>query len=185
MGRILTVGLFYNIRAVFEMLEPYDEKLSRTVLRGERGCKTPDLPGMLMNMLKNINIKAILVGIVIAYVMNLIVSIVLFSGYENFITDDISTRAIFLIILSMFLQSSIPTYIAAIIAKQEVIIHSIILGTLFVLINAIGLIFESISIGFWWSIFFFCGMFLFAIIGGVIRKIEIEHFLKRDIANSI
>ena len=28
------------------MLEPYDGKLSSTVLRGERGCKAPDLPGM-------------------------------------------------------------------------------------------------------------------------------------------
>jgi toxin HigB-1 len=27
------------------MLEPCDGKLSRTVLRGERGCKAPDLPG--------------------------------------------------------------------------------------------------------------------------------------------
>ena len=29
----------------FERLEPYDGKLSRTVLRGERGRKAPDLPG--------------------------------------------------------------------------------------------------------------------------------------------
>jgi len=28
------------------MLEPCDGKLSRTVLRGERGCKAPDLPGL-------------------------------------------------------------------------------------------------------------------------------------------
>ena len=27
-----------------ETLEPYDGKLSRTVLRGERGCKASDLP---------------------------------------------------------------------------------------------------------------------------------------------
>ena len=27
------------------MLEPYEGKLSRTVLRGERGSNTPDLPG--------------------------------------------------------------------------------------------------------------------------------------------
>ena len=30
----------------FEMLEPYEGKLSRTVLRGERGRKAPDLPGL-------------------------------------------------------------------------------------------------------------------------------------------
>ncbi len=29
----------------FGRLEPYDGKLSRPVLRGERGCKAPDLPG--------------------------------------------------------------------------------------------------------------------------------------------
>jgi len=29
----------------FEMLEPCDGKLSRTVLRGERGREAPDLPG--------------------------------------------------------------------------------------------------------------------------------------------
>ncbi len=29
----------------FEMLEPYDGKLSRTVLRGERGSNAPDLLG--------------------------------------------------------------------------------------------------------------------------------------------
>ena len=29
------------------MLEPYDEKLSRTVLRGERDCKASDLPDSL------------------------------------------------------------------------------------------------------------------------------------------
>ena len=28
-----------------KLLEPYDWKLSRTVLRGERGSNTPDLPG--------------------------------------------------------------------------------------------------------------------------------------------
>ncbi len=28
------------------MLEPYDGKLSRTVLRGEGGRKAPDLPGL-------------------------------------------------------------------------------------------------------------------------------------------
>ena len=29
-----------------KLLEPYDWKLSRTVLRGERGSNAPDLPGM-------------------------------------------------------------------------------------------------------------------------------------------
>lgn len=29
-------------------LEPYDWKLSRTVLRGERGSNAPDLPGKTM-----------------------------------------------------------------------------------------------------------------------------------------
>jgi len=33
-------------RVAFEGLEPYDGKLSRTVLRGERGRKAPDLPGL-------------------------------------------------------------------------------------------------------------------------------------------
>lgn len=28
------------------LLEPYDWKLSRTVLRGERGSNAPDLPGI-------------------------------------------------------------------------------------------------------------------------------------------
>ena len=28
----------------FELLEPYDAKVSCTVLRGERGSNTPDLP---------------------------------------------------------------------------------------------------------------------------------------------
>ena len=41
----------YNSWAVpqwrpFGMLEPYDGKLSRTVLRGEWGCEAPDLPGI-------------------------------------------------------------------------------------------------------------------------------------------
>jgi len=36
-----------SIRATFGRLEPYDGKLSRTVLRGERGGNTPDLPGDL------------------------------------------------------------------------------------------------------------------------------------------
>jgi len=31
------------------MLEPYEGKLSSTVLRGERGCKAPDLPGTKRN----------------------------------------------------------------------------------------------------------------------------------------
>lgn len=30
----------------FELLEPYEGKLSRTVLRGERGSNAPDLPGI-------------------------------------------------------------------------------------------------------------------------------------------
>jgi len=33
-------------KAAFEGLEPYDGKLSRTVLKGERGRKTLDLPGV-------------------------------------------------------------------------------------------------------------------------------------------
>jgi hypothetical protein len=33
------------IRIAFEVLEPYEWKLSSTVLRGERGCKASDLPG--------------------------------------------------------------------------------------------------------------------------------------------
>jgi len=34
-------------RWTFEMLEPYDGKLSRTVLRGEWGGNTPDLPDFI------------------------------------------------------------------------------------------------------------------------------------------
>ncbi|MEA3416467.1 MAG: hypothetical protein U9R02_09990, partial [Thermodesulfobacteriota bacterium] len=34
------------IELPYKMLEPYDEKLSRTVLRGERGCKASDLPDL-------------------------------------------------------------------------------------------------------------------------------------------
>lgn len=33
------------------LLEPYDWKLSCTVLRGERGSNAPDLPGMPMEKL--------------------------------------------------------------------------------------------------------------------------------------
>ena len=35
-------------RLAFEMLEPYDGKLSRTVLRGERNWKVPDLPDLII-----------------------------------------------------------------------------------------------------------------------------------------
>lgn len=31
------------------LLEPYDWKLSRTVLRGERGSNAPDLPGKALS----------------------------------------------------------------------------------------------------------------------------------------
>ena len=34
------------------MLEPYDGKLSRTVLRGERGGNAPDLLGLDRDMIK-------------------------------------------------------------------------------------------------------------------------------------
>ena len=36
-----------------EMLEPYDGKLSRTVLRGERGGNAPDLPDVFKNDMIN------------------------------------------------------------------------------------------------------------------------------------
>jgi len=45
------VGIIFNLAGhgmclmALEVLELYDGKLSRTVLRGERGCKAPDLPG--------------------------------------------------------------------------------------------------------------------------------------------
>ncbi len=136
-------------------------------------------------MFKDIRISAILVGIVIAYVMNFVVSIVSFSAYETLISDDITAKKILFIILSMFIQSSIPAYLAAIVAKQRIIVHSIFLGTFFVLMNLIGLLFEDLSIGFWWNIFSYSGVFLFAILGGIIRKIEIEQLLKREITNSI
>ena len=32
-----------------KLLEPYDWKLSRTVLRGERGSNAPDLPGKALS----------------------------------------------------------------------------------------------------------------------------------------
>jgi len=38
----------------FEMLEPCDGKLSRTVLRGERGRKAPDLLGLAQGALNGI-----------------------------------------------------------------------------------------------------------------------------------
>jgi len=37
-------------KAAFEGLEPYDGKLSCTVLKGERGRETPDLPGVDLNL---------------------------------------------------------------------------------------------------------------------------------------
>jgi hypothetical protein len=140
---------------------------------------------MPMNMFKNIKINAILVGIVIAYVMNFVVSIVLFSAYETVISDDITAKKIIFIILSLVIQSSIPAYIAAIVAKHRIIIHSIFLGTFFVLMNLIGSLFEDVSIGFWWNMLFCSGVFLFALLGGIIRKIEVKHLLKREITNSI
>ena len=36
-------------RVTFKMLEPGDGKLSSTVLRGKRGCKAPDLLGVITN----------------------------------------------------------------------------------------------------------------------------------------
>ena len=41
------------------MLEPYDGKLSRTVLRGERGGNAPDLPGGKRHDDENLNIRYI------------------------------------------------------------------------------------------------------------------------------
>ena len=38
-----------------EVREPYEWKLSSTVLRGERGRKTPDLPGPAMFALNEID----------------------------------------------------------------------------------------------------------------------------------
>ena len=44
-------GTFYHraapIRTAFELLEPYDGKLSRTVLRGDWAGNSPVLPGLL------------------------------------------------------------------------------------------------------------------------------------------
>ena len=37
------------IRGTLKVLEPYDGKLSRTVLRGEGSRKAPALPGVLKN----------------------------------------------------------------------------------------------------------------------------------------
>ena len=36
-----------------KLLEPYDWKLSRTVLRGERGSNAPDLPGTPLSLNNN------------------------------------------------------------------------------------------------------------------------------------
>ncbi|KAA6309960.1 hypothetical protein EZS27_038649, partial [termite gut metagenome] len=38
----------------FKLLEPYEGKLSRTVLRGERGSNAPDLPGKKEDELKGL-----------------------------------------------------------------------------------------------------------------------------------
>jgi hypothetical protein len=140
---------------------------------------------MPTNILKNIRITAILVGIFVALVMNGLVSIVLFSGYGNFLSGGISAKNIFGMVLFMLIQSSIPAYIAAIVAKQRIIIHSIFLGAFFVLMNLIGTLFENVSIGFWSEILFLSGLFLFAVLGGIIRKLEIERLLQREITNSI
>ena len=43
-------------RVAFGMLEPYDGKLSRTVLSGEWGGNTPDLPDPLKNNMKYSNL---------------------------------------------------------------------------------------------------------------------------------
>lgn len=37
----------------FEPLEPYDGKLSCTVLRGERGSNAPDLPDIVYHLLQS------------------------------------------------------------------------------------------------------------------------------------
>ena len=52
------------------MLEPYEGKLSRTVLRGERGSNTPDLPdrsyniGRYANRMKQAVCKTVALGLV-------------------------------------------------------------------------------------------------------------------------
>ncbi len=48
----------------FELLEPYEGKLSRTVLRGERDSNIPDLPDHTINVLRKL-------GYVIAWVKGL------------------------------------------------------------------------------------------------------------------
>ena len=39
-----SMSRFLTTNRNFELLEPYEGKLSRTVLRGERGSNAPDLP---------------------------------------------------------------------------------------------------------------------------------------------
>lgn len=130
-------------------------------------------------LLKKLKIKAILIGIGVSFVMNVMVSLVMFSGFGKLVSDDITIKIIIFIILSMFMQASIPAYIATIVAKRDVIFHSIILGVCFVFMNLIGLIFENGSMGFWVDMLFCAGLFLFSLLGGMLRKIEIVKLLKR------
>ena len=48
-GYSQSLGLL-NAKAAFEELEPYDGKLSLTVLRGKGGRKVPTLPGGYFNV---------------------------------------------------------------------------------------------------------------------------------------
>ena len=135
-----------------------------------------------MNKINNINIKAIIVGIIVAIISNILISIVMFSGFGSLLSDDaISIKMILFTLISMFISSSIPAYITAIIAKEKIIFHSIILGGCFVFLNLLSLIFESESIGLIMGSFFLIGIFLFSVLGGVIRKIETEKILKKEI----
>jgi len=76
--------------STFEMLEPCDGKLSRTVLRGERGREAPDLPGRtimdrLEGVMKNINAWEIVK--LLAFLGGLVASIYAFSVYIESVVD--------------------------------------------------------------------------------------------------
>ena len=61
-----------------KLLEPYDWKLSRTVLRGERGSNAPDLPG-----------KAIASPMMAGYILYLYKTVRKFWGMAMVVTQEL------------------------------------------------------------------------------------------------
>jgi hypothetical protein len=56
---------FLCINRNLELLEPYEGKLSRTVLRGERGSNVPDLPNNTVYVYNTVNSNLIFENIII------------------------------------------------------------------------------------------------------------------------